>query len=279
MPRYLPRAPKGALAFPQGPAPVRAFVVECRWSISRLRHTIRACWFVRVVGSRTRMALVSATPAPRCSLTKRLPRARNGRSSRFSSATSSARRRSPSASTRRTCAHAWLRTTSGRGPSLSASAAPWKSSLAMRSLRCSALRSRTRTVPQPLVARGACDPGLGRGGRRAAGADRRRHRRSADRARCPSDRGRGDGFGRRPQHHGAARGGRASERDPRRREDLSRHSPRDRLPRGESGGGEGKGRSDSSVGDDCATVRARRRRGASRTHAAHRTRPGADPCC
>ena len=68
---------------------------------------------------------------------------------------------------------------------------------------------------------------VARAGRRAAGADRRQHRRGARRARRAAERGRGHGRRRRRQHGRAAAGGRAGERDPRRRADV----PGDRATR------------------------------------------------
>src|SRR6266536_2549394 len=121
------------------------------------------------------------------------------------------------------------------------------------------------------------DPRLGARARAARGTHRCDDRRGARAARSATTRRRRCCRRRRHQQRRSARGGCAGERDPCRRDDLPRHSPRHRLSRGESGGGEGKGRSDSSVGGDRAPVRAGRRRGSSRTHAAHRARPGAHP--
>ncbi len=90
-------------------------------------------------------------------------------------------------------------------------------------------------------------------------------------------RGRGHGLGRRREHGLAPAVGRADERDPRGRDDLPRDCARDRVPRGGTGAGEGKGGAGSGLGSRRAALALRRRRRAARRRRADRPLRGARP--
>ncbi len=138
---------------------------------------------------------------PRVARRSLLPSAaRNARSSRSSSPTSSARRQRPSEATRKTCALFWQRITHVSGPSWSDTGARSRSSSATRSWRCSVRPVVHEDDPERAVraalavrdrrARGGCSS-CAIGGQYGRGA------RLAGRA--PA-RGGGDGRGRRGQH-------------------------------------------------------------------------------